>query len=392
MKKTLSELANLTNCITVRTNNPSSPSFTIDGSKLPKSSLFTISNNGKARYLRSAIKSLGITELVLPDVLDFKWIRGTLAFALHGVKTRERGGRTRVCTLVMVLGGTRANIPEALLEIFRKWHGSIDNQIDNIKHATDLLLSNREKWPVPQAVVTYITDAKPKLIEMIHDCRTATASPELRMRRNALLKTTVGYFLFTVKNWAYGQLIEGALTIEDVHSLGFLLAGERSGGRARSLGTLAIAQVKVRVNDEDTIVVVVDKSYAENAALVSSGWPTDARMALIVIKDSDGKEIYREMTTHLHNEITMPEGSRGKLFMIKASFMKHVDDKPHFGNEPTFSMPLTTEDLAAILDRQHHEEFEEHLRAVDQHRRDVEHLEAELAAAKAKLDAETTGN
>jgi hypothetical protein len=48
----------------------------------------------------------------------------------------------------------------------------------------------------------------------------------------------------------------------------------------------------------------------------------------------------------------------GRQFIIKASFLKHVNDEPRFGNEPTFSMPLTTEDLAATLDRQHHEEYE----------------------------------
>jgi hypothetical protein len=57
-----------------------------------------------------------------------------------------------------------------------------------------------------------------------------------------------------------------------------------------------------------------------------------------------------------------------------------VNDKPRFGNEPTFSMPLTTEDLAATLDRQHHDDFEERLRSVEQHRHEIERLEAELKA------------
>jgi hypothetical protein len=34
-------------------------------------------------------------------------------------------------------------------------------------------------------------------------------------------------------------------------------------------------------------------------------------------------------------------------------------------------MPLTTEDLHATLDRQHHEDFESQLRAVEQHRQEV---------------------
>jgi multidrug efflux pump subunit AcrB len=39
----------------------------------------------------------------------------------------------------------------------------------------------------------------------------------------------------------------------------------------------------------------------------------------------------------------MPDGSHGKQFIVKASFLKHGDD------EPTFSMPLTTEANAVTL-------------------------------------------
>jgi hypothetical protein len=59
-----------------------------------------------------------------------------------------------------------------------------------------------------------------------------------------------------------------------------------------------------------------------------------------------------------------------------------VDDEPRFGNEPTFSMPLTTEDLAAALDRQHHEEFEAQMREVECQRQEIERLHAELDAKK----------
>jgi hypothetical protein len=43
----------------------------------------------------------------------------------------------------------------------------------------------------------------------------------------------------------------------------------------------------------------------------------------------------------------MPDDSHGKQFFIKASFLHHIDDAPRFIPQPTFSMPLTTEDLAA---------------------------------------------
>jgi hypothetical protein len=80
----------------------------------------------------------------------------------------------------------------------------------------------------------------------------------------------------------------------------------------------------------------------------------------------------------------MPEGSHGKQFILKVSFMKHLDDAPRFGSELTFSMPLTTEDLAAAIDRQHHEEFEAHVRETEMHRQEVERLQAELDEARKK--------
>jgi hypothetical protein len=86
------------------------------------------------------------------------------------------------------------------------------------------------------------------------------------------------------------------------------------------------------------------------------------------------------MTTRLHNDVRMPAGSHGKQFIIKASFLKHTNDEPRFGNEPTFSMPLTTEDLAAALDRQHHEEFEAQVRETERQRQEIERLHAELNA------------
>jgi hypothetical protein len=43
-------------------------------------------------------------------------------------------------------------------------------------------------------------------------------------------------------------------------------------------------------------------------------------------------------------------------------------------------MPLTTEDLAATIDRQHHEDFETQLQEVERQRQEAERLHAELNA------------
>ncbi|MDR2690821.1 MAG: hypothetical protein LBB73_00730 [Dysgonamonadaceae bacterium] len=120
---------------------------------------------------------------------------------------------------------------------------------------------------------------------------------------------------------------------------------------------------------------MIDRSAGENVGQVNHGWPPGVHNALLVITAADGTtEVYRQMTTRLHNDIRMPAGSHGKQFIIKASFLKYINDEPRFGNEPTFSMLLTTEDLAAALDRQHHEEFEAQVQEVERQRQEVERL------------------
>jgi hypothetical protein len=173
------------------------------------------------------------------------------------------------------------------------------------------------------------------------------------------------------------------MTDDDIHALGFLLPGETGGNHKRTEATDEVAEVKVKIVNADFIRVVIDQSAGENAAQIVHGWPPGVRNALIVIVSSDGKtEVYHQMTSRLHNDIRMPAGSHGKQFIIKAAFLKHVDDDPRFGAEPTFSMPLTTEDMAAVLDRQHHEEFEAQTREVERQRLEIEALHAAMNAKK----------
>jgi hypothetical protein len=111
-----------------------------------------------------------------------------------------------------------------------------------------------------------------------------------------------------------------ALTADDVHLLGFLLPDETGGHRDRTEATDVVAEVKVKVVNEDFVCVVIDQSAGENAVQVVHGWPDGVKNALIVITAADGQmEIYRQFTTRLHNDIRLPDGSHGKQFIIKAS-------------------------------------------------------------------------
>jgi hypothetical protein len=274
-------------------------------------------------------------------------------------------------------------IPEGVLASIRKWHGSIDEQFGNINNLVSLVTEHQQQWMMPPDLYAELTGNHSQLQTLINKCRTSAASAANRTLRNSLLKSTVGLCLLQVRIWAYGQFTAGILTADDVHLLGFLLPGESGGHHDRTEATDEVAEVKVKVINEDNIRVVIDRSAGENAEQVTHGWPSGVHNALVVITASDGTtEVYRQMTTRLHNDIRMPDGSHGKQFIIKASFLRHINDEPRFGNEPTFSMPLTTEDIAAALDRQHHEDFEAQVREVERQRQEIERLHAEADAKK----------
>jgi hypothetical protein len=283
-------------------------------------------------------------------------------------------------TLALALGAL-AYIPEGILANIRRWHGSIDDQFANINNLVNILDEHRQDWHVPPDLLSELVSSRDHVQILINKCRSTAGSAADRMLRNTLLKSTVGICLLQVRVWAYGEFTSGNLTADDVHLLGFLLPGETGGHRSRTEATDVTAEVKVSIVNEDFIRVVVDQSAGENAAQVVHGWPPGVKNALIVITAADGTtEVHRQFTTRLHNDIRMPDGSHGKQFIIKASFLKHVNDEPRFGNEPTFSMPLTTEDLVAALDRQHHEEFEAQIQEVERQRQEIERLHAELEA------------
>jgi hypothetical protein len=250
----------------------------------------------------------------------------------------------------------------------------------------NLLKSHLQAWSVPNDMYTIVNGHRTELQTLVNRCKTTAGSTADRSERNMLLKSTTGFCLLQVKGFAYTQYGAGIMTSSDVHELGFLLPGETGGHRARSEASNVICEAKVQVINADNIRVVIDQAAVENAARVVHGWPEGVRMAVIVITAADGvTEVCRKLTTRLHNDIKMPKGSHGQQFLLKAAFLKHVDDEPRFGSQPTFSMPLTTEDLVAALDRQHHEDFEAQMRETELHRREIERLEAELKSKDLKI-------
>jgi hypothetical protein len=80
------------------------------------------------------------------------------------------------------------------------------------------------------------------------------------------------------------------------------------------------------------------------------------------------------------------------LIALLSAVIDHVSIFfPRFGNQPTFSIPLTTEDLVAALDRRCHEEFEAQIRETERQRQEIKRLHAELNANGSASDS-TNGN
>jgi hypothetical protein len=231
--------------------------------------------------------------------------------------------------------------------IARQWHGDIMDRFRNVANLYRCVMEHQLQWQMPEALLNQLRIYFQRLEVLVTECESGNATSNMRTERNTLLKLAVKLCLTSIKIWAYGKYDKGEMTADDVHSLGFLLLGENGGSHIPSEPTRAIAEIKVEIISYDAIHTTIDQAANKNAGPVVNGRAPKVKNAVIVITADDGvTEVYRGYTTRLHNDIDMPEGSRGKQFIIKAAFLRHIGDKPRFGSALTFTMPLTTEDLA----------------------------------------------
>jgi hypothetical protein len=284
--------------------------------------------------------------------------------------------------------GSLGDVSPELLAKMKRWHGSITDRYENIANAADLIKMHGDDWEVPTAMNTGLNSSKNQIQSLIDLADSSRGAAADRTLRNKLLRTTVIYCLHDVKSWAWEQYRLGVLTDVDVHMLGFYLPGEEGGHRDRAEVTNVMPSVKVRVINADRIRVVIDQAVDENAAQVVHGWPDGVHYALInVTAVETGEEIIHKLTTRLHNNIDMPQGSHGKQFAVQAAFLVHVDDVPVFNDGATFSMPVTTKDLIAAINTQHDEEVEAHRLEVEAHRSEMSAKDAEIDRLRAELNA-----
>jgi hypothetical protein len=243
-----------------------------------------------------------------------------------------------------------SKIPESVMENIRRWRGGIDDRVANIDNIIQGMTEKKNEWGVSTEMLDKLTESREKLGELMGECGSSYASSNARHERNSLLKALTDYCRKTVRIWAYGQYEAGVMSALDVHRLAFLLPGEQGGRRGRHDPTHELASVKVKLVNAEFVRIILDRAVANNSALVTHSWPHGVRNAIIVILTADGAtEVVRQVTSRLHNTISMPEGSHGKAFIVKAAFLKHVDDTPRFSNPIVFSMPLTVVDFDKVL-------------------------------------------
>jgi hypothetical protein len=236
---------------------------------------------------------------------------------------------------------------EGTLATARQWHGTYSQKQANLDNLLATIAAHKS-WAYPATMVTFLTTAQERVRVLMNKRAANQASGTDREELKQLFKQVIEICTRQMKFWALGLYATREMTLQELHSLGYLLPGERGGSRKRAKESLALGVPRPLVIDADHVRVTVDHAFGENAGQVASGWPPDAKYVLIVIRAADGKtEVFRTISSLLHNNILMPGGSHGKIFLVRAAFLRHPDDEPHFGIEPTFSMPWTTGDLAA---------------------------------------------
>jgi hypothetical protein len=301
----------------------------------------------------------------------------------HRVNRANGKAETILAGIFLAITTGDGEASEGYHAFIRGWHGSIHARfacVDNFLQK----VQDHPAWPCPPALIQRVIVLRDKLVKLIPLCESTGSSMDLRAERDEALDEAVKLCRGAGQSWAHEMFAEAVMTAKDVHSLGFLLLGEAGGTRERGEPTKELALTKVEVRNADFVEVVVDQSAGENAAQVTHGWPPGVKQILIVIKDIDGKtELFRQMSKHQHNQFEMPAGSHGKRFIATAAFLKHVDDKPQFGNEEIFAMPVTVSDLMADHERVEHD----NLANLDE----IERLKAALEAERKKNEQKEQG-
>jgi hypothetical protein len=269
----------------------------------------------------------------------------------HGKQARrqkEKAKKTLACILATVTTGND-DAPDAIYAHVQRWYGTMREKFTNINDLVNFIIAH-PALPVDAEFFPRIKALRDEIDELMKKSESNLGTLVDKALRNARIHEAVDLCRHRGQAWAHEMHALGNMTAEEVHAIGFLLLGEGAGRHERNPPTKEIALIKATPYNEDYVSIVVDKSDDKNAGPVKHALPDGVRYILIRVLSGDGNtELVRKMSTRVHNDLHMPEGSHGKQFIATAAFLAHVDDEPHFGNQVVFSMPLTAADMIAQL-------------------------------------------
>jgi hypothetical protein len=229
------------------------------------------------------------------------------------------------------------------------WHKSITEKMHCLTNLDNKLTLDGEYWGMDPAVLTqnhalYVQIEPYYTLYLSGDARNS----ELVIFRR-LLGEDVEYALDVVKPDAIGRCGVGAMDISDLNSLGFLMPNQGKGRHERSGENEIVPETNAKVTAIDTVMVTVDNALDKHGNRTKGSKPKGVKQILIVLQDEKGVEIFNKMFTKTQVYIDIDQKYRGEIILVRAAFLKHVDDTPHFGEPVAVSMP---KDIADILQAQ----------------------------------------
>jgi hypothetical protein len=79
-------------------------------------------------------------------------------------------------TLAVVAAVTYTYMPAETLTAIRRWHGSIDDQFDNVDNLVNTHGNNLQTWSVPQQLYATLLNNRDNLDTLIPKCRSTQGS------------------------------------------------------------------------------------------------------------------------------------------------------------------------------------------------------------------------
>jgi hypothetical protein len=175
-----------------------------------------------------------------------------------------------------------------------------------------------------------------------------------------------------VRGWAIGATnATKKMSIIDLNDLGFELPEQRGGHKERKAPYEGIAEVNVKVDAMDSILITVDNAENKHSNKTRRSKPKGVAYVIYTVSDANGNEIFRSIDTRTQIQVKLDPKYRGRVLRVNAAFLTHTNDTPNFSMPQTVSMPHGLDD-----------DFQQHATELAAAKAEIAALKALLAAKK----------